>query len=280
MNAPYGPSANTGVPEWTRWSHALPSPRTVTVIMYRSNQFVPADPCVLSLDDQVRIAVFVGELTSLADRLRFLADRQNLISVVRDPAIDIKRTEGLIARQFRHSREDALALLLVDDGPSRELEEILRVLESKDLGSSRLSRCASASVDTECDGSGERVGIDPLALWPRPSPGRGPASYGLWIAVPGVAHFHETGLRGRPDPYRAAGAEDLTENSSPGEYSIGRPVTSGSHRLPSPVRQQRSRTGDPHVPVAGDGLRLPDAPRPAPTTSLPSAPRLNMIHMS
>lgn len=77
-----------------------------------------------NLNDNERISFFLDELSSTADYLRSAADRQKLMSVVRDPATAVQ--------DLRHSREHALALLLVDGGPSGELEEVLRALESKD----------------------------------------------------------------------------------------------------------------------------------------------------
>lgn len=99
---------------WTR----LRSP-----FAYRETQFLPTDTWVLNFDDEERISFFLAELASLADRLRAMIDRHHLISVVRDPATEIQ--------QLRPSREHALALLLVDEGTSRELEEALRALESQ-----------------------------------------------------------------------------------------------------------------------------------------------------
>lgn len=72
------------------------------------------------LDDNERISLFLEKLASLADCLRSLTDRQNLISVVRETEI----------QQLRASREHALAFLLVEEGASPELESILRRLES------------------------------------------------------------------------------------------------------------------------------------------------------
>jgi hypothetical protein len=77
-----------------------------------------------NLDDSERISAFLTALGALVDRLHFLIDRQNLISMVRDPATPVQ--------DLRSSREHALAWLLVDQGPSRELEEIVQSLESND----------------------------------------------------------------------------------------------------------------------------------------------------
>lgn len=74
------------------------------------------------LDDTERMPHFLRELASQADCLRFLIDRQNLVSEVRKTEI----------QRLRSSREHALASLLVGEGPSHELEETLRVLEAKD----------------------------------------------------------------------------------------------------------------------------------------------------
>ena len=72
-------------------------------------------------DDDDRIAVFLSELASAADHLKVLMDRQSLISVVRGPA----------TKELRYSRDVSLALLLVDEGESPELEAALRALENK-----------------------------------------------------------------------------------------------------------------------------------------------------
>jgi hypothetical protein len=102
----------------TLWWTRLKSP-----FAYRENQFLPTDTWAINFDDEERISFFLGELAALADHLRSLLDRRNLISMVRDPATAIQ--------DLRPSRETALALLLVDAGPSPELEEILRALEAK-----------------------------------------------------------------------------------------------------------------------------------------------------
>ena len=115
-----GSGASVGSVESALWWTRLKSPYT-----YVPSPVVPyTDTWVFDLDDSDRVSFFLGELNSLVDRLRVLVDRQNLISMVRDPATEVQ--------QLRSSREHALAFLLVDEGPSRELDEILRVLESKD----------------------------------------------------------------------------------------------------------------------------------------------------
>lgn len=87
-----------------------------------NSPFRPLGLWQFDLKDEERTSFFLAELSSVADHLCALVDRQKLISVVRDPATAVQ--------ELRHSREHALALLLVDDGPSPELDDILRVLES------------------------------------------------------------------------------------------------------------------------------------------------------
>ncbi|TDP90561.1 DUF4304 domain-containing protein [Labedaea rhizosphaerae] len=101
------------------WWKRLFSPFT-----YMESPFPYTDTWIVNLDDNERIDVLLGALGAAADRLRILVDRRNLISVVRDSATAVQ--------DLRHSREHSMALLLVDDGPSRELDELLQVLEARD----------------------------------------------------------------------------------------------------------------------------------------------------
>lgn len=77
----------------------------------------------LNLSYHEQIAELLRRVTAVADRLRHLLDRRNLLALARDPAT---RPQGL-----RPSREFAVGFLLVDDGPSPELEDALRELEEQ-----------------------------------------------------------------------------------------------------------------------------------------------------
>ena len=79
---------------------------------------------LLNANDTERIDAFLSRLSSLCEELSLLLDRQNLISVARDSATSVQI--------FRVARERVLAVLLVDEGPSPELDEALRALEARD----------------------------------------------------------------------------------------------------------------------------------------------------
>ncbi|NEA31260.1 hypothetical protein [Streptomyces sp. SID13031] len=76
------------------------------------------------LDDTATIAIFKDALRDLRDHLAHLvADRQNLLALLRDPAARVRSISG--------PRDRLLAVSSYDLGPSEELETALRSIEQR-----------------------------------------------------------------------------------------------------------------------------------------------------
>lgn len=99
----------------------------VADIVWRRRLNAPGDAMGLwgfDLDDTAAVDAFLNALVGLRDQLVDLVDRQNLLTLLRDPTTRIQSLGG--------HKDRMLALALYDLGPSEELEAELRSVEQRD----------------------------------------------------------------------------------------------------------------------------------------------------